>query len=207
MSLMNTYDVVVVGSGAAGMTAALTAAHRGLRTVLIEKAPTFGGSTARSGGGVWIPNNDVLLGAGVPDTPEQARAYLTHITGDIVDDAMRTAFLEHGPAMLRFVLDHTPLRMRWVNGYADYYPEAPGGLPMGRSIEPRPFNAALLGDDLDHLAPPYLKAPTGIAVTQADYRWMNLVARHPRGMLRTAKVAGRRALSLVMRRPPVSASG
>ncbi len=200
MSLMNTYDVVVVGSGAAGMTAALPAAHRGLRTVLIGKAPTFGGSTARSGGGVWIPNNDVLLGAGVPDTPEQARAYLTHITGDVVDDAMRTAFLEHGPAMLRFVLDHTPLRMRWVNGYADYYPEAPGGLPMGRSIEPRPFNAALLGDDLAHLAPPYLKAPTGIAVTQADYRWMNLVARHPRGMLRTAKVAGRRALSLVMRR-------
>ncbi|GAB1508909.1 3-oxosteroid 1-dehydrogenase [Actinophytocola sp. KF-1] len=197
---MNTYDVVVVGSGAAGMTAALTAAHRGLRTVLIEKAPTFGGSTARSGGGVWIPNNDVLLAAGVPDTPEQARAYLTHITGDVVDDAMRTAFLEHGPEMLRFVLANTPLRMRWVNGYADYYPEAPGGLPMGRSLEPRPLNAAVLGAEADRLTPPYLKAPTGIAVTQADYRWMNLVARHPRGMLRTARVAGRRALSLVMRR-------
>ncbi|MFI7675425.1 3-oxosteroid 1-dehydrogenase [Actinophytocola sp. NPDC049390] len=200
MSLMNTYDVVVVGSGAAGMTAALTAAHRGLRTVLIEKAPTFGGSTARSGGGVWLPNNDVLLADGVPDTPEQARAYLTHITGDVVDDAMRTAFLEHGPEVLRFVLANTPLRMRWVNGYSDYYPEAPGGLPMGRSLEPRPLNAAVLGDELDRLTPPYLKAPTGIAVTQADYRWMNLVARHPRGMLRTARVAGRRALSLVMRR-------
>lgn len=200
MSGMNEYDVVVVGSGAAGMTAALTAAHHGLRTVLIEKAPTFGGSTARSGGGVWIPNNDVLLAEGVPDTPEQARAYLTHITGDVVDDAMRTAFLEHGPEVLRFVLASTPLRMRWVNGYSDYYPEAPGGLPMGRSLEPRPLNAAVLGDELARLTPPYLKAPTGIAVTQADYRWMNLVARHPRGMLRTARVAGRRALSLVMRR-------
>jgi 3-oxosteroid 1-dehydrogenase len=197
---MNEYDVVVVGSGAAGMTAALTAAHHGLRTVLIEKAPHFGGSTARSGGGVWIPNNDVLLAEGVPDTPEQARAYLTHITGDVVDDAMRTAFLEHGPAMLRFVLANTPLRMRWVNGYSDYYPEAPGGLPMGRSLEPRPLNAAVLGDELSRLAPPYLKAPTGIAVTQADYRWMNLVARHPRGMLRTARVAGRRVVSLAMRR-------
>ncbi len=186
---MNEYDVVVVGSGAAGMTAALTAAHHGLRTVLIEKAPRFGGSTARSGGGVWIPNNDVLLAEGVPDTPEQARDYLKHITGDVVEDSIRAAFLEHGPAMLRFVLANTPLRMRWVNGYADYYPEAPGGLPMGRSLEPRPLNAAVLGDELPHLEPPYLKAPTGIAVTQADYRWMNLVARHPRGALRTARVA------------------
>ncbi|WP_184808378.1 3-oxosteroid 1-dehydrogenase [Actinophytocola algeriensis] len=200
MSPMNEYDVVVVGSGAAGMTAALTAAHHGLRTVLIEKAPRFGGSTARSGGGVWIPNNDVLLAEGVPDTPEQARAYLAHITGDVVEDAMRAAFLAHGPVMLRFVLANTPLRMRWVNGYADYYPEAPGGLTTGRSLEPRPLNAAVLGDELAHLEPPYLKAPTGIAVTQADYRWMNLVARHPRGMLRTARVAGRRMLSLAMGR-------
>ena len=66
------YDVVVVGSGAAGMTAAMAAAHRGLRTVLIEKAPHFGGSTARSGGGVWIPNNEVLRRDGVPDTEEAA---------------------------------------------------------------------------------------------------------------------------------------
>jgi 3-oxosteroid 1-dehydrogenase len=197
---MNEYDVVVIGSGAAGMTAALTAARHGLRTVLVEKAPHFGGSTARSGGGVWVPNNDVLLAEGVRDTPAQARAYLAHITGDVVDDAMRAAFLDHGPAMLRFVLANTPLRLRWVTNYADYYPEAPGGLPSGRSLEPRPLNAAVLGDELQHLAPPYLKAPTGIAVTQADYRWMNLAARHPRGLARAARVAARRLLSLALRR-------
>src|SRR6266498_889716 len=100
MGLMDEYDVIVVGSGAAGMTAALTAAHHGLRTVLIEKAATFGGSTARSGGGVWIPNNDVLLAEGVPDTPELASTYLKHITGDVVDDDIRAAFLDNGPAML-----------------------------------------------------------------------------------------------------------
>jgi 3-oxosteroid 1-dehydrogenase len=197
---MSEYDVVVVGSGAAGMTAALTAAHHGLRALLIEKAPHFGGSTARSGGGVWVPNNDVLLAEGVPDTPEQARAYLAHITGDVVDEAMRAAFLDNGPAMLRLVLASTPLRLRWVTGYSDYYPEAPGGLPGGRSLEPRPMNAAVLGRELAHLAPPYLRAPTGIAVTQADYRWMNLVARHPRGLARTARVTGRRLLSLAMGR-------
>jgi 3-oxosteroid 1-dehydrogenase len=200
MESMDEYDVIVVGSGAAGMTAALTAAHHGLRTVLIEKAPTFGGSTARSGGGVWIPNNDVLLAEGVPDTPEQARDYLKHITGDVVDDDLRAAFLDNGPAMLRFVLANTPLRLRWVTDYSDYYPEAPGGLPSGRSLEPRPLDAAILGDDLARLTPPYLRAPTGMAVTQADFRWLNLVARHPRGLLRSARVAGRRVLSLLMRR-------
>src|SRR4029077_2277216 len=63
------YDVVVVGSGAAGMVAALAAAHQGLSTVVVEKAPHYGGSTARSGGGVWIPNNEVLKRDGVTDTP------------------------------------------------------------------------------------------------------------------------------------------
>jgi len=76
------YDVVVVGSGGAGMVAALAAAHRGLSTVVIEKAPHFGGSTARSGGGVWIPNNEVLKRDRVKDTAEAARTYLHGIVGD-----------------------------------------------------------------------------------------------------------------------------
>src|SRR5262245_21207732 len=142
MGAMDEYDVIVVGSGAAGMTAALTAAHHGLRTVLIEKAAHYGGSTARSGGGVWIPNNDVLLAEGVPATPDSTSTYLKYITGDVVVDDMRAACLDNGPAMLRLVLATTPLRMRWVTDYSDYYPEAPGGLPTGRSLEPRPLNAA-----------------------------------------------------------------
>ncbi len=64
------YDIVVVGSGAGGMTAALTAAHKGLSVVILEKAAHFGGSTARSGGGVWIPNNEALIAAGVEDTTD-----------------------------------------------------------------------------------------------------------------------------------------
>ncbi|MPZ84743.1 MAG: 3-oxosteroid 1-dehydrogenase [Actinophytocola sp.] len=197
---METADVVVVGAGAAGMTAALTAARHGLDTVLVEKADRFGGSTARSGGGVWIPNNDVLREAGVEDTPEQAAEYLAHIVGDVVEPELRQAFLAAGPEMVRFVLEHTPLRMRWVPGYSDYYPEAPGGLPSGRSIEPRPMDARVFDGDLATLAEPYLRAPTGMAVTQADYRWMNLMARHPRGLARAGRVAGRRLVSLARRR-------
>ena len=121
------YDVVVVGSGGAGMVAALTAAHRGLSTVVIEKAPHFGGSTARSGGGVWIPNNEILKRDGVKDTPEAARTYLHGIIGDVVEPERIDTYLERGPEMLSFVLKHTPLKMCWVPRYSDYYPEAPGG--------------------------------------------------------------------------------
>ena len=136
---MDEVDVVVAGSGAAGMTAALTAAHLGLSVLVIEKAGSFGGSTARSGGGIWAPGNAVLRHAGVADTPEQARAYLAYVAEGVPAER-REALLEYGPEMLGLVLAITPVRFAWVPGYADYYPEAPGGLAAGRSIEPVPLD-------------------------------------------------------------------
>jgi len=185
------FDIVVAGSGAAGMTAALTAAGLGLSVVVIEKAGSFGGSAARSGGGIWAPGNAVLRAAGVTDTPGQARAYLAHVTGAEVPEPSRAAFLEHGPAMLDLVLARTPLRLAWVPGYADYYPEAPGGLAGGRSLEPVPFDSRKLGAELAHLARPYLPAP--VAITQAEYRWLSLGPRHPRAVTAGARVAARAA--------------
>src|SRR6516162_8500461 len=108
------FDVVVVGSGAAGMTAALTAAHNGLSVVVIEKTGFFGGSTARSGGGIWVPGNEVLRRAGVRDTQEQARQYLAHVAGDCVDPERQQAFLDHGPAMLALVRSAAPVDFAWV---------------------------------------------------------------------------------------------
>ena len=187
------FDVVVAGSGAAGMTAALTAADLGLSVVVVEKAGSFGGSTARSGGGIWAPGNAVLRAAGVTDTPDQARAYLAHVAGADVPAELREAFLEHGPAMLDLVLARTPLRLAWVPGYADYYPEAPGGLARGRSVEPVPMDSRRLGAELARLARPYLPTPDWVAITQADYRWLSLGPRHPRAILAGARVAGRAA--------------
>ena len=187
---MDEVDVVVAGSGAAGLTAALTAAHLGLSVLVIEKAGHFGGSTARSGGGIWAPGNTVLRDARVADTPEQARAYLAYVAEGVLA-GRREALLEHGPDMLALVLAMTPVRFAWVPGYADYYPEAPGGLAAGRSIEPVPLDGRrVLGAELAHLARPYLPSP--VAITQAEYRWLSL-GRHPRGIRAGLRVAGRAA--------------
>src|SRR6516225_2228704 len=198
------FDVVVVGSGAAGMTAALTAEHHGLRVVVIEKTGRFGGSTARSGGGLWVPGNEVLRRAGVADTQEQARVYLAHVANGCVSAERRQALLDQGPAMLSFVRAHTPVESAWVPGYADYYPEAPGGLVKGRSIEPRPMDGRVLGAELAHLNPPYLPTPPGVTITQADYRWLSLGPRHPRAVLASVKVAGRMVRTRLLRQRVLS---
>ncbi|MFG2411428.1 3-oxosteroid 1-dehydrogenase [Streptomyces goshikiensis] len=176
------YDVVVVGSGAAGMTAALTAAKRGLSVLVVEKAPTFGGSAARSGAGIWLPNNSVILGAGVPDTPAKAAAYLSAVVGPDVPADRQRAFLANGPRMLDFVMANSPLRFRFMEGYSDYYPDLPGGLPNGRSIEPDQIDGHVLGAELAHLNPAYMPVPAGMVVFSQDYKWLNLAAVTARGL-------------------------
>jgi 3-oxosteroid 1-dehydrogenase len=194
------FDLVVVGSGAAGMTAALTAAHSGLAAVVVEKAAAFGGSTARSGGNVWVPGSAALRRAGVDGPTDAALAYLAHVAGDAVPAARRQALIAHGPAMLDFVEASTPLRFRWVPNYSDYYPEAPGGTARGRTVEPRPLPARVLGPETDHLAPPYLAGPASVTITAADYRWLSLGTRHPRALTTAVRVAARSMVSRVLRR-------
>jgi len=190
-------DVVVVGAGGAGMTAALAASARGLDTVLLEKSPYFGGSTARSGGGVWIPNNYALQAAGQGDDPALSKLYLDSIVGDVVPKVRRDTYLDRGPEVLDFIRARTPLRFTWVPQYADYHPEAPGGRAAGRSAEPVPMDARFLGDELARLHPQYTKAPANMIVTQADFRKISLGLRTIRGPLTMAKVLLRRIVSLL----------
>lgn len=178
------------------MTAALAAAKKGLSVVLVEKAPHYGGSTARSGGGVWIPNNSVLQRDGVLDTPEAARTYLRSIVGDVVPAERIDTYVDRGPEVLDFVLANSPLRLEWVKDYSDYYPEAPGGRLGGRSVEPKPFDLRQLGSEADKLEPGYAKAPANMVVMQSDYRWLNLLQRPTtKGIRRSIKVSLRMFLA------------
>jgi 3-oxosteroid 1-dehydrogenase len=195
-------DVVVVGAGGAGMTAALAAGKRGLETVVLEKSAYFGGSTARSGGGVWIPGNYALQKAGQVDAAEtdNAKRYLYSIVGDVVSKQRLDTYVDRGPEVMDFIKEHTPLRFAWVPEYADYHPEQPGGRALGRSVEPVPMNAKFLGDELDRLHPQYTKAPANLIVTQADYRKISLGLRTLRGPLTMLKVLLNRLISIVLGR-------
>src|SRR3954454_19323367 len=195
-------DVVVVGAGGAGMCAALAAAKQGLDVVLVERSGYFGGSTARSGGGVWMPGNAALVEAGQvsPDELEQAKLYLDSIVGDVVPKVRRDTYLERGPEVLDFIQEHTPVRFQWVPQYADYHPEAPGGRAAGRSCEPTPMDARFLGDEIGRLHPQYTKAPANMIVTQADFRKISLGFRTWRGPATMLKVVLNRVVSGLLRR-------
>jgi 3-oxosteroid 1-dehydrogenase len=193
-------DVVVVGAGGAGMTAALAARKRGLETVLLEKSGYFGGSTARSGGGVWIPGNYALREAGQADAPEESKRYLDAIVGDVVPKVRRDTYVDRGPEVMDFIRSNTPLRFAWVPEYADYHPEQPGGRVLGRSVEPVPMNAKFLGDELGRLHPQYTKAPANLIVTQADFRKISLGLRTLRGPLTMLRVMLTRLISIVLGR-------
>ncbi len=193
---------MVVGAGGAGMSAALAAASRGLDTVLIEKSAYFGGNTARSGGGVWIPGNYALKAAKQVDDGdlEAARTYLDTIVGDTVPKVRRDTYLDRGPEVLDFIKETTPLRFVWVPEYADYLPEQPGGRPRGRSVEAVPMDARFLGKELDRLHPAYTKAPANLIVMQRDYRKLSLGLRTIKGPLIMLKVMLMRLVSLVLGR-------
>ena len=138
-------DLVVVGSGAGAMTAALTAAERGASCVLLEKTELYGGSSALSGGAVWVPNNPYMAAAGIADSPSDALDYLAHITKGRTDADRLEAYIESAPEMIRFLTARTRAQFVAMDRYPDYYPEAPGGRPGGRTLEAKPYNGLKLG--------------------------------------------------------------
>src|SRR5437660_5734077 len=138
-------DVLVVGSGAAGMSAAITAAHAGLDVVITEKEPRFGGTTARSGGWLWIPGTSLARNWGIVESPDQARTYLRHEAGNSFDAARVDAFLAAGPKAVDFFTTKTAVRFDMPLTFPDYHAEAPGGAQGGRSMVTRPFDGRELG--------------------------------------------------------------
>lgn len=147
-------DVLVAGSGCSGMSAAITARSRGLDVLIVEKEPRFGGTTARSGGWLWIPGTSLAKAYGIEETPEQARTYLRHEAGNNFDAARVDAFLSAGPEAVDFFTSKTALRFDMPLVFPDYHAEAPGGAQGGRSMVTRPFDGRELGDLIKTLGMP-----------------------------------------------------
>ncbi len=147
-------DVLVVGAGAGGLSAAVTARKLGLDVLLVEKDAFYGGTTARSGGWLWIPCSPHARREGVADSIEAARTYLRHEAGNHFDAERVDAFLRQGPAMVDFFEREAAVRFVLGPTFADYHPDEPGGTPGGRSICAAPFDARELGAEKDRLRPP-----------------------------------------------------
>lgn len=148
------FDVIVVGSGAGAMTAAITAADQGLSVLVVEKSDKFGGTSAISGGGIWIPNNHYFKRIGGRDSHEMALTYLRASTAGRVDESRLLAYLEHAPKMIQYLETKSRVRYAVAHKYPDYYQHLPGALPGGRSLDPELFDTSLLGDELNNLRTP-----------------------------------------------------
>ncbi|SEI39918.1 Succinate dehydrogenase/fumarate reductase, flavoprotein subunit [Azotobacter beijerinckii] len=138
-------DVLVVGSGAAGLSAAVTAAWHGQKVVVVEKDPVFGGATAWSGGWMWVPCNPLARRAGIVEDPELPRTYLKHELGEKYDAARIDAFLEAGPRMVEFFERHTALQFSDGNLIADIHGDTPGAGTGGRSVIAAPYDGREVG--------------------------------------------------------------
>ena len=197
------YDVLVVGSGAAALAAAATAAAGGQSTLLVEKTKYWGGTTAYSGGGVWIPANPLMVADGVDDSIEAGLAYLESIVGDVgpvSSLARRLAFLRNGPEMIRFLAAEGVCWTRTAR-YPDYYPDRPGGR-IGRQLEPAVFDGRQLGPMLASLRRP--PGASSLVVRIDDFDRLVLAFRTLAGFTRGARVLARTAAWKLRRKVPLT---
>ena len=146
-------DVLVIGSGAGGLSTAIVARKGGLDVLVIEKEEFFGGTTAFSGGVLWIPGNQHARKAGITDTREAAVTYLRNEAGNYFSEKAINAFLDEGPRMLEYFERETDAKFV-LSGYPDYHPDVEGGVSIGRSVTAAPFDARQLGDEIKRLRPP-----------------------------------------------------
>lgn len=142
-------EVVVIGTGSAGLPAALAANDSGAEVLVLEKAPKIGGTTAVSGGGMWIPNSPQVVEARGRSPRSGVKTYLRRVVGDGVPEPLIDAFLDTGPEVVEFLETVSELEFRYTE-QQDYHPEFPGAQPKGRMIEPRIYDAGTqLGDRLE----------------------------------------------------------
>ncbi len=191
-------DILVVGSGAGALTAAVTAADHHARVLVIEKSNLFGGTSATSGGGIWIPASHRALAAGAHDTPEEGFAYVKALAGDAVDDARIWSYVRNGPAMMEYLERITTLEFIAVP-YTDYHAELPGGKHGYRTHECRPVHAQALGADFEKLRPAHPSTMLFGVVSWTMYESAPMITQAPGWRKTLAKVLWRYASDIPQR--------
>jgi succinate dehydrogenase/fumarate reductase flavoprotein subunit len=196
MPASDAYDVVVIGAGAGGMTAAAVAAAEGLSVLVIEKTEFVGGTTAWSGGMVWIPVNSKMKQAGIDDALPAAASYLAATVPKSENADLREIFLARGPEAIDYLEANTEVRLQPVKTYPDYYPEQPGSTAGGRVLEPVSFDGAELGKGFARLRPPLPEFTVfgGMMVNRLDIPHLRKVGRSLRSTLRALRLVSQYAL-------------
>lgn len=196
MPASDAYDVIVIGAGAGGMTAAAVAAAEGLRVLVIEKTEFVGGTTSWSGGMVWIPANSKMKQAGIDDSLSDATSYLAATVPESENADLRETFLERGPEAIEYLETNTQVRLQPVTTYPDYYPEKPGATGGGRVLEPVSFDGATLGVNFARLRPPLPEFTMfgGMMVNRLDIPHLRKVGRSFRSTLRAMRLVSQYAL-------------
>lgn len=194
---MNEFDVVVVGSGVGGLTAAVVAAQHGLTVLVVEKASVFGGTTAYSGGAAWIPGNHLMKSLGLDDSREAAVEYLRGVLGNLYDAGKIEAFLDNAPAMLRYMEANTQVRFDAIP-LPDYRPELPGARRF-RSVLVREYDGRRLGARLEELRRPLRELTLfgSMQIAGADVHPLRKAFRTRQGFSHAAKLFGRFLVQLV----------
>jgi predicted RND superfamily exporter protein/succinate dehydrogenase/fumarate reductase flavoprotein subunit len=192
-------DVIVVGSGGGAMLAAIRAADNGLSVLVVEKCAQYGGTTAISGGGIWIPNNHLGEQAGAKDSFEEALAYVRACVTPHFDEARVRAYLQAGPRLVRYLHERTRVRFTALPHYADYFQHKPCAKPGFRSLDPAPFDAAQLGGDFALQRPPLGATLIGgrLSMTQTEARL--ILGKHPGWIVKLLKIVLRYAFDLPWR--------
>jgi len=192
-SLQAECDVLVIGSGAAGLAAAVTAAWHGLRVTLVEKDPVFGGATAWSGGWAWVPRNPLAQRAGIVEDIEQPLTYLRNELGTHFDEKRVKAFLEACPHMVAFFEQHTALQFVDGNAIPDMHGDTPGAATGGHQVIAAPYDARELGALLPRLRKTLRETSfMGMPIMAgADLAAFLNMTRSPRALLHVCKRFGR----------------